>query len=492
MKERASGILMHISSLPSPYGIGDFGQTAYDFVDFLKKAKQKVWQILPIGITGYGDSPYQSFSAYAGNPYFIDLDALVEQGFLRKDEILKADLGKNSESIEYDKLYFHKMPLLKIAYDRAKGKIQPELDAFYKEQIDWLESFALYMSIKAHHNNCSWLEWPKEYDSINNTQVKLFAKEYKDEIYFWVFTQYLVYGQWKALKSYANEHGISIVGDLPIYVSEDSADVWANPRLFKLDDKFNPITVAGCPPDAFAATGQLWGNPIYDWEYMDTHGYKWWIERIEHSFELFDIVRIDHFRGFQDFWEIPYGDATAENGAWTKGPSKKLFDAIKNALGQVNIIAEDLGFMTDEVTELREYTNFPGMKVLQFAFDSREESDYLPHNYDKNCIAYTGTHDNDTVNGWLEAVDGEDKEFAIKYCKLDETEGYNWGLIRTAWASTAYLAIAQMQDFLGLGSEARMNIPSTLGGNWVWRVRPEMLSDELAEKIADITLLYRR
>ncbi len=492
MKERSSGILMHLSSLPGRYGIGDFGQCAYDFVDFLKNAKQKVWQILPIGITGYGDSPYQSFSAFAVNPYFIDLEALVAQGFLKREEIAQQDLGKNPLEVDYEKLYFHKMPLLKKAYDRAKGQWQQELKDFYRQHIDWLEPFALYMSIKAHHGNRSWLEWPDTYDAIHKPQVKVFAAQYTDEVYFWVFTQLVAFDQWATLKRYANQKGIRIIGDLPIYVAEDSADVWSEPQLFKLDEKFKPISVAGCPPDAFSATGQLWGNPIYDWEYMDNHNYQWWVKRIKHSFEQYDIVRIDHFRGFQDYWEIPYGDPTAVNGKWVKGPSMRLFNAIKNALGDIDIIAEDLGFMTDDVVKLRIDSGFPGMKVLQFAFDSRVVSDYLPHNYDKNCIAYTGTHDNDTAAGWMTTVAKDDLAFAVDYLKLSKEEGYHWGLIRAAWSSTAYLAVAQMQDFLGLDSKSRMNIPSTLGGNWVWRVEPKVLTPELAKKIAAITHLYRR
>lgn len=492
MRERSSGILMHISSLPGKYGIGDFGQSAYDFVDFLNQAKQKVWQILPIGITGYGDSPYQSFSAFAINPYFIDLDALVAHGFLKREDILKADLGKNPEQVDYEKLYFNKMPLLKKAYEQAKVPWKDTLRAYFKSEIEWLEPFVLYMSIKAHHDNRSWLEWPKAYDAMHKPSVKAFEQANEDEIYFWVFTQYVASDQWMTLKQYANQKNISIVGDLPIYVAEDSCDVWSMPQLFKLDDTYKPITVAGCPPDAFSATGQLWGNPIYDWTYMENHGFQWWVKRISHSLKQFDIVRIDHFRGFQDYWEIPYGDKTAVNGIWVKGPSMKLFHAIRAALGDVNIIAEDLGFMTDDVLKLREDSGFPGMKVLQFAFDSREESDYLPHNYDKNCIAYTGTHDNDTALGWMQLVAKDDRDYAIDYLQLNENEGYHWGLIRGAWASTAYLAIAQMQDFLGLDSKARMNTPSTLGNNWVWRAKKESLNSALAERMAKLTKTYRR
>lgn len=483
---------MHISSLPGKYGIGDFGKEAYNFVDFLEKAQQKNWQILPLGVTGYGDSPYQCFSAFAGNPYFIDLDELIDLRYLYQDEVNNLDLGKNPECVDYGLLYENKMKLFRIAYGRAKENLANELRDFYLEHHDWLRDFALFMSIKAKNNNISWLHWNKSLRDFKSNEVLDFEKTNQDEIFFWVFTQYFFLKQWLKLKKYANEKGINIIGDLPIYVAEDSSDVWGNPSIFNLNKSLLPITVAGCPPDYFSANGQLWGNPIYNWEALEQQGYNWWIKRIRHSFKLFDIVRIDHFRGFESYWEVKYGSETAVNGKWTKGPGIKLFNKIKDELGELNIIAEDLGFMTEDVVRLIKETGYPGMKVLQFAFDSREESDYLPHNYDKNCVVYTGTHDNDTVIGWFKEIPKEDYDFAVRYLKLDHKEGINWGLIRGAWASTAYLAIAQMQDFLGLGSEARMNIPSTLGGNWTWRVGKDMLTEELALKIAELTRTYGR
>ncbi|MBF4692902.1 4-alpha-glucanotransferase [Fusibacter ferrireducens] len=492
MKKRSSGILLHISSLPGEYGIGDFGKGAYDFIDFLEDSGQHYWQILPIGITGYGDSPYQSFSAYAGNPYFIDLNELIQLGYLDGKHVAKVDLGKHKHKIDYEKLYNRKMPLLKEAYENAKIKIRPELDRFLLAEGDWLENFALYMAIKSYNDNQSWTNWAKGYEHKNTETVLKFKKTHESEIYFWIFTQYFFFKQWFALKAVANSKGIQIIGDLPIYVAEDSADVWAHPEYFKLDAALRPTCVAGCPPDAFSSTGQLWGNPIYNWTFMEANGFKWWIERIDYSLKLFDTIRIDHFRGFDAYWEIPYGDLTAENGKWVKGPGIKLFEAIQRQLGAVDIIAEDLGFLTESVIELRKATGFPGMKVLEFAFDTREESDYLPHNFEKECVAYTGTHDNDTIMGWMSNVIKSDRDFAIEYLKLDKHEGYNWGFIRGIWSSTAYLAIAQMQDFLGLDAKARMNTPSTLGGNWRFRISNRDLTKALSDKIKGLTKLYGR
>ncbi len=490
--KRSSGILMHISSLSSEYGIGDLGKEAYSFVDFLVKAKQQYWQILPLGVTGFGDSPYQCFSAFAGNPYFIDLDELIEAGYLKKDDVQQHELSKDLNIVAYDLLYKNKMKLLRMAYETAKKDISEELDLFYKENDEWLREFSLFMALKADKGGDSWLKWDKCYKDSNSDRVVEFENNNKNEIFFWIFTQYFFYNQWKKLKEYANKRGIAIIGDLPIYVSEDSSDVWGSPYLFNLDSSLFPITVSGCPPDGFSPTGQLWGNPIYDWDAMEQEGYKWWIKRIKHSFELYDCLRIDHFRGFESYWEIKYGSENAVHGEWIKGPGMKLFSRIKEELGELNIIAEDLGFLTDEVRNLITETGFPGMKILQFAFDSREESDYLPHNYDKNCVVYTGTHDNSTVVGWFKNIPKEDLEYAVKYLKLSDEEGLNWGLIRGAWSSPAYLAIAPMQDFLGLGDEARMNTPSTVGGNWTWRINKSSLTDQLAEKIAELNNIYRR
>ena len=494
MKNRSSGILMHISSLPSDYGIGDFGKGAYDFVDFLVKAKQKNWQILPLGVTGYGDSPYQCFSAFAGNPYFIDLDELIELKLLTLQDVKNVDqgLGQDPNNVDFGILYKNKMGLLRTAYKRINNEITEDLKGFCQENIHWLKEFALYMAIKAHNGNKSWLEWDEAYKNAKSKEVADFGENNEEEIYFWVFTQYFFSRQWKKLKEFANESGINIIGDLPIYVSEDSSDVWSNPSLFNLDEELLPITVSGCPPDAFSDTGQLWGNPIYNWEAMENDGYKWWIKRIKHSFELFDVLRIDHFRGFEAYWEVKYGSETAINGKWVKGPGMKLFRKIKEELGELDIIAEDLGFLTEEVHEMMKESGFPGMKVLQFAFDTREESDYLPHNYNDNCVVYTGTHDNHTAMGWFENVPKDDFIYAVKYLKLNYDEGLNWGLIRGAWSSIAYLAIAPMQDFLGLGDEARINVPSTIGTNWTWRMSKSDLTDSLAKRISGLNTIYGR
>lgn len=492
MKRRSSGILMHISSLPGPYGIGDFGKGAYDFVDFLECASQKEWQILPLGITGFGDSPYQNFSVFAGNPYFIDLEEFFQKGYLNKEDIALHPLGDNPERVDYGLLYKNKTALLRIAYKRAKKEINRELEAFYEKEKTWLRDFALFMAIKKAHNDVSWLKWPQEYRNINSRAVLDFERENQDEIYFHIFVQYFFFKQWKALKNYANKKNIRIIGDIPIYVAEDSADLWRHHGLFKVDENLYPLTVAGCPPDAYSETGQLWGNPVYDWEAMERDGYTWWIDRIRASFEMYDMVRIDHFRGFEAYWEVKYGSSDAVNGKWTKGPGYKFFERIKDELGELPIIAEDLGFLTDEVYELIEKTGFPGMKVLQFAFESGAESEHLPHNYTRNCVVYTGTHDNNTIIGWVKKAGKRELLFARDYLKLSFEEGFNWGFIRGAFSSTADTCIIPMQDYLGLGDEARMNTPSTLGNNWVWRMKEDALTDELAEKIAKLTRIYGR
>ena len=472
---------MHISSLPGPYGIGDFGQGAYDFVDFLDRANQKNWQILPLGITGYGDSPYQNFSAFAGNPYFVDLQEFLERDFLEEEEMKLFPLGSDPEKVDYGILYKNKMELLRRAYKRARRAIHGELLHFYEEEKHWLRDYALFMALKADQGGASWLKWPQHLQDKNTREVLDFEKHHEKEIHFHVFIQYFFHKQWKQLKNYANDKNINIIGDIPIYVAEDSADVWGNKRLFKLDHSFTPITVAGCPPDAFSDTGQLWGNPIYDWEALEEEGYAWWIQRMKASFELYDIVRIDHFRGFEAYWEIEYGSENAVVGKWTKGPNIKLFNRIREELGELNIIAEDLGFLTEEVHEMIEKTGFPGMKVLQFAFDPREESDYLPHTYNKNCVVYTGTHDNETTMGWFKDAPTAVFNHAGKYLKLSFEEGLNWGFIRGAFSSVANLCVIPMQDYLELGNEARMNTSSTLGNNWVWRMKADAATPRLAD-----------
>ncbi|MBE6088276.1 MAG: 4-alpha-glucanotransferase [Clostridium beijerinckii] len=491
---RSSGIIMHIASLPGKYGIGTFGKEAYKFGDFLKKAGQKYWQILPLGPTSFGDSPYQSFSAFAGNPYFIDFDILRQDGFLDESDYYSVNFGESSEDIDYGLIFKEKLRVLKIAYEKFKLRQDKDLIKFQEAEAYWLDDYALYMSVKKHFDLKSWYEWDEDIrlrkpEAINRYKILL-----EDEIGFWKFLQYEFYKQWNNLKAYINNLGIEIIGDMPIYVAEDSADVWGNPEAFLLNkNTLKPLKVAGCPPDIFAATGQLWGNPIYDWCYMGKTDYKWWVDRIRQSLNLYDVLRIDHFKGFESYWSIPYGDLTAENGEWVKGPGIKVFNAIKDELGEVNIIAEDLGTLTEETIKLRNDTGFPGMKILTFGFDSDSSNPFLPHNYEKNFIVYTGTHDNDTVRGWIEkTAPKEEVQRAITYLGLNKEEGYNWGFIRGAWSSSANISMAQMQDFLNLGNEARINLPSTLGNNWRWRVRKDALTDQLAEKIHQITRTYGR
>ena len=490
--KRSSGILMHISSLPGKFGIGSFGSEAYKFVDFLVKSGQKYWQILPLGHTSYGDSPYQCFSAFAGNPYFIDFDLLEKEGLLNRDDYIDRDYGNDDEKVQYSQIFIEKVKVLKIAYQNFKNISMEGYEEFKKENSFWLNQYSLYMAVKEEFGLVCWQKWDSDIRNREEEAVKKYSLKLADEIEYYNFIQFIFFKQWMELKKYANENKIRIIGDLPIYVSADSSDMWSNPELFKVNEYNEPISVAGCPPDDFATTGQLWGNPIYDWGEMERTGYKWWISRIRESFKLYDVVRIDHFRGFESYWEIPYGDETAENGKWIKGPGNKLFNAIKDELGKVDIIAEDLGFMTEEVRNFRKETGFPGMKVLQFGFGGEDSSD-LPHNYFQNSVAYTGTHDNETVRGWIEGrKSSEEFEKAKKYLALNEEEGYTYGFIRGVWSSVSYLAISTMQDFLDLGNEARMNIPSTIGDNWKWRMADNQLTDEIAEKICHITKLYGR
>lgn len=495
--ERSAGVIMHIASLPGKFGIGTFGKEAYKFVDFLKKSGLKYWQILPLGQTGYGDSPYQSFSAFAGNPYFIDFEILQEEGLLSKEQYENISFGDNSEDIDYGLLFKVKYEVLKKAFDNYKSNSDAwndEISNFINENSLWIEEYSLYMAIKDYFNLVSWQKWDDDIKKRQPEAIKRYKDMLKDKIEYWTFIQYLFFKQWNKLKTYANKNDIKIVGDIPIYVAEDSADVWSNPEGYLIDrDTMTLKVVAGCPPDAFSATGQLWGNPIYDWDYMNSHVFKWWINRIRESLKLYDVIRIDHFRGFESYWEIPYGDKTAENGKWVKGPALKLFECIRNELGDIDVIAEDLGFLTDDVREFLMKSGFPGMKVLQFAFDEREESNYLPHTYIENSIAYTGTHDNDTFKGWMEVTGiKEHVEFCKEYLALSEEEGYNWGVIRGVWGSISFLAIATMQDFLNLGNEARINLPSTLGTNWKWRAKEDAFTDELANKIYRYTKIYGR
>lgn len=489
---RASGILLPVTSLPSRFGIGCFSKEAFEFVDSMKKSGQKYWQILPLGPTGYGDSPYQSFSTYAGNPYFIDLETLVEKGLLTEEECEACDFGENPESVDYEKIYRSRFKILEKAWER----FVPDQDYhdFKEKNSFWLEDYCLYMAVKKQQKDVSWSEWPEKLKNRDPETIAAKKKELKSETEFYSFLQYLFSVQWNRLKAYANENGIEIIGDIPIYVAFDSADTWSHPELFQFDDENQPTAVAGCPPDAFSATGQLWGNPLYCWDYHKSTGYEWWLRRIEYVTTLYDVVRIDHFRGFDEYYSIPYGDLTAENGHWEKGPGIGLFHAVKEKLGEVRVIAEDLGYLTQSVIDMVKESGYPGMKVLQFAFDSREESDYLPHNYEHNCVVYTGTHDNDTILGWYDVMAEEDREFSREYMnnvRSTRTE-LPWDFIRLAMGSVADLCIIPMQDYLGLGSEARINYPSTLGDNWKWRMKKGAFTDELADEIRRMTQIYAR
>lgn len=486
---------MPVSSIPSPYGIGTFGKESYRFVDFLKKAGQTLWQILPLGPTGYGDSPYQSFSTFAGNPYYIDLELLIGKGYLTVEECDACDFGNDPGDIDYEKIYLSRFRVLQRAWKRAgeKGLFeQPDYVAFLEENRSWLDDYALYMAVKDHFGGRCFLEWEEDIRLRKKKAMARYEELLAEEIACYRFQQYLFATQWKALKAYANKKGIQIVGDIPIYVALDSADTWAHPELFQLDATGHPTAVAGCPPDAFSETGQLWGNPLYRWKHHKKTGYRWWIDRIAHCYELYDIVRIDHFRGFDEYWSVPYGDPTAENGHWEKGPGYELFEAMKKKLGKRQVIAEDLGFLTDSVQKLVKKTGYPGMKILQFAFDGDRENVYLPHNYTQNCVVYTGTHDNDTTAGWIRTLKGGRLRFLMQYLNVQNRKDLLWACIRGALSSAADTAVIPLQDYLELGSSARINTPSTLGNNWRWRMEKDALTKELAKKIRTMTKLYGR
>lgn len=489
---RKSGILLPVSSIPSKYGIGTFSKQAYDFIDSLEKAGQSYWQILPLGPTGYGDSPYQSFSTFAGNPYYIDLESLIEEGYLTKDDCERCDFGDHDEYIDYEKIYLSRFKVLKIAFQNSNVVKEADFQNYVRDNSYWLDDYALYMAVKNSFDGKSWSEWDEDIKLRKPAAIEYYREKYAEEVMFYQFQQYLFAKQWFALKEYANQKKIQIIGDIPIYVAFDSADTWANPELFQLDDMLTPIAVAGCPPDAFSATGQLWGNPLYRWEYHKETGYAWWMKRIAYCYELYDVVRIDHFRGFDEYYSIPFADETAEFGHWEKGPGYDIFKAMKEKIGNKPVIAEDLGFLTESVIKLVKKTGYPGMKILQFAFDPREESDYLPHNYVANSIVYTGTHDNDTTLGWYNSLSRRDKAFARKYLNIRTNKDVQWEFIRAAMASVSETCVIPMQDYLGLGAEARINIPSTLGINWKWRMLPGQFTDELAEHILDMTKLYGR
>ena len=492
---RSAGILLSISSLPSSYGIGCFDEAAYRCVDWLSCAGQTYWQILPLGPTSYGDSPYQSFSTFAGNPYFISLQEFIKNGSLTKEECDAAGLDDGA-GIDYAKQYHNRLPLLRRAYEKSDDETLGDI-ALFCSQNPWLEDYALFMALKDKFGGASWDSWDNDIKMREDAAIERYTAELQKDIGFYKFLQYHFHIQWTELKKYANGKGIKIIGDIPIYVAFDSADTWANPTLFQLDESKMPTAVAGCPPDGFAPDGQLWGNPLYNWDTHRERGYSWWIARTQNSFSLYDVVRIDHFRGFDEYYSIPYGEKTAKNGKWEKGPGIELFKAIEKALGKKDFIAEDLGFVTDTVRMLVYGSGFPGMKVLEFAFDSRDENnhnDYLPHNFNKNCVAYTGTHDNQTLFSWFDTITNEERQAAIDY--LDEN-GIPPGklsvrFISLIMQSKADLCIVPMQDWLELDDSARMNTPATVGQNWRWRMAENALTDDLCGEIRELTKKYGR
>lgn len=481
---RKSGVLMHLSSLPGPGGIGTMGRSARKFVDFLAQAGQSYWQMLPIGPTGYGDSPYQSPSTFAGNPYFIDLDALAEQGLLEK----RGEWVKNTGRVDYAALWPKVRQMLEQVAERFLQRPPGDFSHFCARQAHWLKEYALFMAIKDAHGGAAWFDWPADLRARQPGVLNAFRAENADRIAFWSVVQYLFFDQWYQLKEYTNQAGVQIIGDLPIYTALDSVEVWAYPELFQLDEQGVPREVAGCPPDSFSPDGQLWGNPLYDWDRMERDSYRWWVERIDYLCRVYDVLRIDHFRGFESYYAVPWGETTAKNGRWRKGPGMKLFRAV----GDRPIIAEDLGFVTEKVRQLLRESGFPGMKVLQFAFDRREGgSDYLPHNYPVRCVAYTGTHDNDTILGWLAHAPAEDAAYAVEYLRLGREEPH-WDMMCALWGSPAELTVVTMQDLLGLDSSARMNVPGMLGNNWSWRARENGFTPELAQKLRRKMELYGR
>ena len=490
---RKSGILMHISSLPSKYGIGKMGKSAYDFVDFLVSAGVKCWQILPLSPTSYGDSPYQSFSVYAGNPYFIDIETLKREGLIKKSDYEDIKWQDNDHQVNYSIIYNNCFKVLRQAYKTYKRDISKRYKTFVEKNSSWLDDYALFMALKFKNNGKPWYEWDKKLAMRDSNALKKASEELEKETEFFKFIQYKFFRQWSNLKKYANDKGVEIIGDMPIYVSYDSVEAWVSPELFQFDKHKKPKDVAGCPPDDFAVTGQLWGNPLYDWEYHKKTGYKWWIDRLQFSASIYDIVRIDHFRGFESYYAVPYGDETAENGEWRKGPGAELFKAAEKALGKLNIIAEDLGFITEDVYKMLADVGYPGMKILQFAFGEDSANEHLPHNFtSSNCIAYTGTHDNETLKGWVSSQSSDTLKYCMAYLGVKKKKDIPKNIIKQTWASVAQTAIAQMQDFLNSDASARMNTPSTLGNNWQFRTSEDDFTDKLAKRILKLNKMYNR
>ena len=503
--ERASGILLHPTSLPSKFGIGDFGKSAFDFVDFLVTSKQTLWQVLPLGQTGYGDSPYQCFSAFAGNVFLISLEKLVEDGFLSKKDI--ADVPDFPvDRVDFGKVIDYKLPILRKAFENFRKTddetIAQEFRGFCHENAFWLDDYALFRAIKLANDQVSWQDWDEKLKLRDADALRKARLDLDDEDFAQKFYQFVFFRQWNSVKSYANENGIRIIGDVPIFIALDSADVWCNPTQFKLNEDGTPKVVAGVPPDYFSKTGQLWGNPIYNWDLMRSTGFQWWVDRVRHTLKTVDIVRIDHFRGFAASWEVPGGDKTAERGQWVNVPGKDLFNTLKWVFGDLPILAEDLGVITPDVEELRDSFGFPGMRILQFAWGGDSKNIDLPHNYIPNSCVYTGTHDNDTTVGWFNSKAGKgsdrdakqikkEKDFCLKYLRSDGKE-IHWDFIRAILGSVANTAIIPMQDLLGLGTEARMNLPASESGNWQWRCEAKDFEKKIAQRLADLSEMFGR
>jgi 4-alpha-glucanotransferase len=492
--ERSCGILLHPTSLPGEWGVGDIGPEAVRWVDFLSQTACSLWQLLPLGPTGYGDSPYQCFSAFAGNPYLISPQLLLDDGLLHHDQL--ADKPEfPTERVDYGAMIEWKVKILDRAYWRFQEQGSPELrndfDKFRENQANWLDDFALFMAIKEDHDGAPWPTWELPLRRREKDALIAARRDFKEAIHRQIFRQFIFFKQWSVLRAYTNNRGIKIVGDIPIFVAHDSADVWANPELFYLDDEGSPTVVAGVPPDYFSPTGQLWGNPLYRWDVHKESGYQWWLERLRSVLSMVDIVRLDHFRGYAGYWEVPGDAETAENGHWVPGPGKHFFEQVRQALGELPIIAEDLGVITPDVVELREHFGLPGMKILQFSFEGDPSDPFLPHNYPRNCVVYTGTHDNDTALGWYQRVSEKARDFYRRYLARSGND-VSWDLIRACWSSVAVFALAPLQDFLSLGNQARMNYPGNPSGNWTWRMPADSLGGGLSARIREINYLYSR
>ena len=496
--KRTSGILLHITSLPSKYGIGTLGSEAKNFVDFLAESGQKYWQILPLGHTDYGNSPYYTLSAFAGNPNLIDLEELIKDGLISSFDADNENWGREPSRVDFGCIYYAKRNVLRKAFKNGWDRYLGEIIEFQNDNAEWLRDYSTFMALKDHFEGKPWGQWPDKIKLCHaqgnvREAVDEYMSEIEDDIHFYVFCQFLFYKQWRSLKEYANSKNIEFIGDVPIYVPMDSADVWSNPENFQLTEDMQPKVVAGCPPDGFTEDGQLWGNPIYDWDKMKEDRYSWWQKRMMFASTLFDVIRFDHFRGLSSYWSIPFGETTAKNGKWVEGPGKELIAVLNDKCSDTKFIAEDLGYLTEDVYELLKFSGYPGMKILEFAYDNRMPNDYRPHVYEKNCICYAGTHDNMTIKQWLESLSQENLQYVKDYMALNKEEGYVYGVIRTGMSSVADLFISQMQDWLELGEDARMNTPGSMGNeNWSWRALPGSFSAELKEKIKFYTELYER